>query len=123
MDEILSRLAFDLKLKEELMPWRHFDLMIGTGPGGLVRCFSTPTALSNPAFRLVVILIGRLRLSPSSAIDAYIKLVAVIPTHAALSDEERKRNSESFKSVFVEVLEDAGFDQNTPMMDEDGPKM
>jgi hypothetical protein len=34
MDEILSRLAFDLKLKEELMPWRHFDLMIGTGPGG-----------------------------------------------------------------------------------------
>ena len=33
-DEILSRLAFDLKLDEELMAWRHFELMIGTGRGG-----------------------------------------------------------------------------------------
>ena len=36
--EILSRLAFDLKIDEELLPWRHFDLMIGTGPGGSVHC-------------------------------------------------------------------------------------
>ena len=34
IEEILSRLAFDLKLNEELMAWRHFRLMIGTGPGG-----------------------------------------------------------------------------------------
>ena len=33
-DEILSRLAFDLKLDEELMAWRHFELMIATGRGG-----------------------------------------------------------------------------------------
>jgi hypothetical protein len=31
---ILSRLAFDLKSNEELMPWLHFGIMIGTGPGG-----------------------------------------------------------------------------------------
>jgi hypothetical protein len=77
----------------------------------------------NFAFRLVVILIGRLRLSPSSAIEAYIRLVPIIPTQAARSDEERKGNSEAFKAVFIEVLEDAGFDKNTPMVDEDGPKM
>jgi hypothetical protein len=34
VEEILSRLAFDLKSNEKLMPWRHFDLMIGTGLGG-----------------------------------------------------------------------------------------
>jgi hypothetical protein len=34
VDEILSRLAFDLKTNEELMAWRHFELMIGTGTGG-----------------------------------------------------------------------------------------
>jgi hypothetical protein len=34
MDEILSRLAFDLKSNEELLPWRHIELMIGTGLGG-----------------------------------------------------------------------------------------
>jgi hypothetical protein len=38
--EILSRLAFDLKIDEELLPWRHFDLMIGTGPGESVHCLS-----------------------------------------------------------------------------------
>ena len=34
IEEILSRLAFDLKSNEELMAWCHFELMIGTGPGG-----------------------------------------------------------------------------------------
>jgi hypothetical protein len=34
IDEILARLAFDLKTDEELMAWRHFELMIGTGRGG-----------------------------------------------------------------------------------------
>jgi hypothetical protein len=40
MDEILSRLAHDLQINEEPMPWRHFELMIGTGPGGRVHCLS-----------------------------------------------------------------------------------
>jgi hypothetical protein len=40
MDEVLARLAFDLKSAEELMAWRHFELMIGTGPGGSVHLHS-----------------------------------------------------------------------------------
>ncbi len=74
-------------------------------------------------YRLVVILIGRLRLSPSKAIEAYMKLVAVIPNEPAKDDEERKANTEKFKAVFMEVLGDAEFDENTPMLVEDGPKM
>jgi hypothetical protein len=77
----------------------------------------------NSTFRLVVILIGRLRLSPSKAIEAYIRLVPVIPTQAAKSEDEKQRNTEEFKAVFVEVLKDAGFDQNMPMLDEAGAKM
>jgi hypothetical protein len=34
IEEILLRLEYDLKSNEELMPWRHFELMIGTGTGG-----------------------------------------------------------------------------------------
>jgi hypothetical protein len=34
MNEMLSRLEFDLKSDQELLPWRHFELMIGTGLGG-----------------------------------------------------------------------------------------
>jgi hypothetical protein len=41
IDEILARLAFDLKSDEELMAWRHFELMIGTGRGGSVRSDSS----------------------------------------------------------------------------------
>ena len=70
-----------------------------------------------------MILIGRLRLSPSKAIEAYEKLVLVIPTQAAKSEEERRINTEAFKVVFVKVLEDAGFDENTPMQEKDGAKM
>jgi hypothetical protein len=70
-----------------------------------------------------VILIGRLRMSTSKAIEAYQKLVSVIPTQAAKSEEERKSNTEAFKAVFIEVLEEAGFDQNTAMLDKDGAKM
>ena len=34
LEEILSRLAFDLNLDQELLSWQRFELMIGTGPGG-----------------------------------------------------------------------------------------
>ena len=85
--------------------------------------FSIKVPIINATFRIVVILIGRLRLSPSKAIEAYQKLAPVIPTQAAESEEERKGNSEAFKAVFLEVLESVGFDQNTPMLEKDGPKM
>ena len=77
----------------------------------------------NGMYRLIVILIGRLRLSPSKAIEVYMKLVAVIPEEQAKDDDERKRNTEEFKAAFIEVLEDADLDQHTPMLDEDGTKM
>ena len=62
-------------------------------------------------------------MSASKAIEAYEKLRPVMPTQAAKGEEERKLNTEAFKAAFVEVLEDAGFDQHTPMLDKDGPKM
>jgi len=85
--------------------------------------FSTNTTIIKSALRIVVILIGRLRLSPSKAIEAYEKLAPVMPTQAAENEEERRRNSEAFKAVFLEVLESVGFDQNTPMLEKDGAKM
>ena len=74
-------------------------------------------------YSLVVILIGRLRLSPSKAIEAYMKLVAVIPNEPAKDDDTKKMNTEEFRAAFMEVLEDAGFNEYTPMLDDDGTKM
>jgi hypothetical protein len=74
-------------------------------------------------YSLVVILIGRLRLSLSNAIEAYMRLVAVIPTEPAKDEEERKVNSEVFKAAFSDVLKDAGFEPDSPMVDETAPKM
>jgi hypothetical protein len=91
--------------------------------GESITILNSTCADKSHIFRLVVILIGRLRLSPSKATEAYMKLVAVIPNEAAKNDEERKRNTEEFRVAFIEVLEDAGFDHDTLMMDEDGTKM
>jgi hypothetical protein len=76
-----------------------------------------------PVCRLVVILIGRLRLSPSQAIEAYMKLDAVIPKEPAKDEQERNKNSAVFKAAFVEVLKETGLDADTPMVDENMPKM
>ena len=62
-------------------------------------------------------------MSTSDAIEAYQKLVSVIPTQTAKTEEERKLNTEAFKAVFLQVLKEAGFDQNAPMLDKDGAKM
>jgi hypothetical protein len=74
-------------------------------------------------YRLVVILTGRMHLSPSQAIEAYMKLEAVMPTEPAKDDEERSRNSTAFKTAFIEVLKEASFEPDTPMVDESMPKM
>jgi hypothetical protein len=78
---------------------------------------------SNIVCRLVVILIGRLRMSPSQAVEAYTKLEPVIPKQPAKDDQERNQNSMVFKAAFMEVLVDAGFEADTPMVDENMPKM
>jgi hypothetical protein len=62
-------------------------------------------------------------MSLSNTIEAYMRLVPVIPTVPARDDEERKRNSDIFKVAFLEVLKDAGFEPDSPMMDEAAPKM
>jgi len=73
-------------------------------------------------YRLVVILIGRLRLSPSKAIEAYMKLAAVMPNTRANDNEERKRTSEAFRITFLDILKEAGFGPDTPMIDDSMPK-
>jgi hypothetical protein len=70
-----------------------------------------------------VILIGRLRLSSSQAIEAYVKLEAVMPPKPAKDDQERSRNSTAFRTAFLEVLKEAGFEADAPMVDENTPKM
>ena len=88
----------------------------------MVLCWILLTSL-NLHKSLVVILIGRLRLSPSKAIEAYMKLVRVLPTKPTKDDDERKKNNEEFKAVFTEVLKEAGFEPNTPMLDDNGVKV
>jgi hypothetical protein len=62
-------------------------------------------------------------MSLSQAIEAYMKLDAVIPKGPAKDDQERTRNSTTFKAAFLEVLKEAGFEADTPMVDENMPKM
>lgn len=72
---------------------------------------------------LVALLIGKLRLTTSKAIEAYAKLSSALPIEPAKDDEERRENSSKFEQVFIEVLEDAGYDANSPMVDDKETKM
>jgi hypothetical protein len=52
-----------------------------------------------------------------------MKLEAVMPKKPAKDAEERNQNSTAFKAAFLEVLKEAGFEADTPMVDETMPKM
>jgi hypothetical protein len=52
-----------------------------------------------------------------------MKLDAVMPKKPAKDDGERSRNSTAFKTAFLEVLNEAGFEADTPMVDDNMPKM
>jgi hypothetical protein len=49
--------------------------------------------------------------------------VQALPTEPAKDDDEKKRNTEVFKSAFTEVLKEAGFEPNAPMLDNNGVKV
>jgi hypothetical protein len=52
-----------------------------------------------------------------------MKLAAAMPNAPAKDDEERKRNTEAFSDMFLGILQEAGFDAATPMIDDSMPKM
>lgn len=56
------------------------------------------------------------------AIDVYSRLAVILAVRPAQDDKERKRNSDAFKEAFTQVLLDANFSAETPMLDENAPK-
>ena len=52
-----------------------------------------------------------------------MKLEAVIPKRPAKDDQERKINSSAFRTAFLGVLKEVGLDADTPMVNEQTPKM
>jgi hypothetical protein len=66
--------------------------------------------------RVDALLLGRMGLTPSQATDAYMKLEPALSVGPAKDDDERKRNSEAFDAAFLDVLSDAGFEANAPMV-------
>jgi hypothetical protein len=71
---------------------------------------------------LNAILLGRLGLTPSQAIKAYLTLDAALSVSPTKDAEERQRNTEEFSTAFCQVLESVGLTAETPMMDADAPK-
>lgn len=51
-----------------------------------------------------------------------MKLEPVLSVKPAQNDEEREKNTEEFKKVFLEVLSEADFKRDAPMLEETGTK-
>jgi hypothetical protein len=71
---------------------------------------------------VAAILLGRMGLTASQAINAYQKLEPILSVQSTKDEDERRRNTEAFKTVFTGVLEKAGFTADSPMMDKAAPK-
>jgi hypothetical protein len=61
-------------------------------------------------------------LTPSQAINAYLKLEPSLSVGTAKDDQERKRNSEAFETAFREVLVDSGLEADALMVTPDTTK-
>lgn len=60
-------------------------------------------------------LLGKLRLSPSQAIETYMKLKPVLSIGPAKNEEERKENTEILEKALADILGDTGLDAKTLM--------
>jgi hypothetical protein len=79
-------------------------------------------AYAHLLLRLDAILLGRMGLTPSQAINAYLKLEPSLSVGMAKDDQERKKNSDAFEAAFCEVLADAGIEADAPMVTTDTTK-
>jgi hypothetical protein len=52
-----------------------------------------------------------------------MKLMPALSLEPASDDAQRQRNSETFRTLFQEVLKDSGFEPSEPMLDNDGAKV
>ena len=71
---------------------------------------------------MAAILLGRMGLTPSQTIDAYLKLDSALSVQPTKNEDDRRENTDAFKRAFTGVLEEAGFTANTPMFDKAAPK-
>lgn len=122
--EILSRIQYDLRSDDEILLRQYFDVIGGTGTGGSVYSYQQEVeSIPEPLRRLIVLLLGRLGLSPSQAIEAYTKLLPALSVKPAENRSKLEENTQIFETAFENVLTDAGLTRDAPMLNEEGPKM
>ncbi|PVF93948.1 hypothetical protein CPB86DRAFT_741455 [Serendipita vermifera] len=98
IDEMLQRLRFDIKSKEDIRACDWFDLIIGSGYGGII-----------------ALLLGRLNMTITQAIKAFNSLAAMLPTEPAETKQEREANRTRFVDMFEIILKDMGYSVDSLM--------
>ncbi|PVF94879.1 TPR-like protein [Serendipita vermifera] len=98
IDEMFQRLEYDTHSDEELRPCDWFDLIVGSGTGGIL-----------------ALLLGRLRMTASEAIEAYSSLESVMATRPAETKEDLSSNTLDFAKAFKKIVDDRGLDEGALM--------
>lgn len=99
----MKRLQADLNLDEIPKPCNYFDMIIGVGLGGLI-----------------ALLLGRLGMTVSDAINAYMDLTKVVFENDGADTSRAIYRSRRFESAFKSVLRQHKLDTSTKMEDHDG---
>ncbi|KAH8824386.1 acyl transferase/acyl hydrolase/lysophospholipase [Flagelloscypha sp. PMI_526] len=103
LEEILERLAYDLN--RDLKPCDVFDVIVGTGTGGLI-----------------ALLFGRLELSIQQAVEVYCEIFQAVYQDIAVDDEESiDKKTQRFEKKVKEIVERFTKSSETTMLSKDSP--
>jgi hypothetical protein len=111
-------------LDSEPLPCEYFDLIGGTSTGGYARV--GPSYSPNPInllYRLVALLLGRLRLCSDCAIDAYLRFAEYVFTTKKLCWKDGTFKASRLQEAIVEQVEFAlgAGKANASLMDRNDP--
>ncbi|KAH8824337.1 acyl transferase/acyl hydrolase/lysophospholipase, partial [Flagelloscypha sp. PMI_526] len=101
LQEILERLSFDMN--RDLKPCDVFDVIVGTGTGGLI-----------------ALLFGRLGLSIQQTVEAYCEIFQAVYEDIAVEDEETiDKKTQRFETKVKEIIERFTKSSETKMLSPD----
>ncbi|PVF93958.1 TPR-like protein [Serendipita vermifera] len=98
IDQMFQRLKFDIGSEDDIRACDWFDLIVGSGHGGII-----------------ALLLGRLQMTTAQAIKVYNSLASVFVAEPTELKEERERNSMRVVDAFKTIMSDVDYAVDSPM--------
>jgi hypothetical protein len=121
LQEVMQRIKWKENLESMPLPCEYFDMIGGTGTGGFVPMITSLNyvwVLTLLCFsRLIALMLGRLRMSISDAIQSYDTLAKRVFFEGKKMTGDGKFKTSILEAVMKEIVKEKTDDADTRMMD------